>query len=61
MDVQRTQHTSTAGAVRRPQVGEVGEQIAVGTDAIPCHLPVCENPQEGIDRVVGERAAIARE
>ena len=44
--------------MRRPQVGELGEQIAVGPHPILRHLPICEDSKEGIDGVVGERPAI---
>ena len=32
-----------SGVVRRPQVGERGEQIAVGSYLILRHLPICED------------------
>ena len=44
----------------RPQIGEVGKQIDVGPDLVACHLPVCEDCQEGVGGIVGERTAIAR-
>jgi len=50
-----------SGVVRRPKVGERGEQIAVGSYLILRHFPVCEDSQEGIDGVVSERPAIVRE
>jgi hypothetical protein len=50
-----------SGIVRRPEVGELGKQIAVGPYLVPRHFPVCEDSQEGITGVVGERPAIARE
>ena len=52
--------TAPSGIVRRPQVGELGKQIAVRPYLVPCHPPVCEDSQEGISGVVGERPAIAR-
>ena len=47
--------------VRRPQVGELGEQIAVRTYFIPGHLSVCEDGQNDISGVVGECPATVRE
>jgi luciferase-like monooxygenase len=44
-----------SGVVRRPKVGERGEQIAVGSYLVLRHFPVCEDSQEGIDGVVSER------
>src|SRR6266404_5656006 len=51
----------TSGIVRWPEVGKLGKQIAVGPHLVLCHLPVCEDSQEGVSSVVGERPAIARE
>jgi hypothetical protein len=31
-----------SGFVRRPQVGKLGEQIAMGPTFIPSHLSICE-------------------
>src|SRR6476646_5403638 len=47
--------------MRRPEVGEFGEDIAVGPYVVPRHLPVCEDSQEGISGIVRECPAIARE
>ena len=47
--------------MRRPQVGELIKQIAVGPYFVPRHLPVCEDSQEGIGGIVGECPAIGRE
>jgi hypothetical protein len=44
-----------------PQIGELGKQIDVGPDLVPGHLPVCEDCQEGVGDIVGQRSAIARE
>src|SRR6266849_1604204 len=41
-----------SGVVRRPQVGELGQQIAVGPYLILGHLPIGEQSQEGIQ--IGE-------
>ena len=49
------------GVVRRPQVGELNKQIAVGPHSVPRHLPVCEDSQEGIGGIVGECPAIGWE
>ena len=48
------------GGVRRPEVREIGEQIAVGANAVRRHLPVREDREEVVLDVVGERAAILR-
>jgi hypothetical protein len=48
------------GIVRRPQIGELGKQIDVGPYLVPGHLPICEDCQEGVGGIVGERSAIAR-
>src|SRR6266481_2202812 len=47
--------------VRRAQVGELGEQIAVWPNLISCHLPVREDTEEDIGDVVVECPAIVRE
>jgi hypothetical protein len=47
--------------VRRSQVRELGEQIAVGPYFILRDLPIREDSQEGILDVVGECPAIGRE
>src|SRR5260370_14401778 len=47
--------------VRRAQVGELGEQIAVWPNPISCHLPVREDTEEDIGDVVVEYPAIVRE
>jgi hypothetical protein len=47
--------------VRRPKIRELAEQIAVWTDFVSCHLPVCENREEDIDGIVSECSAIVRE
>ena len=52
-------HAQPSDVVRRSQVGELGEQIAVRSYLILRHLPICEDSKEGIDGVVGERPAIA--
>src|ERR1700730_276238 len=52
--------TTSSLIVRRPQIGELGKQIAVGPDLVPGHLAVREDRQEGVGRIVGERTAIAR-
>src|SRR5258708_37046747 len=44
----------------RTQIGELGKQIDVGPNLVPSHLPVCEDCQEGIGGIVGERTAIPR-
>ena len=49
-----------SGIVRRPQVWELGKQIAVGLDFVP-HLPVCDDSQEDITGIVSECPTIARE
>src|SRR5262249_34883550 len=49
------------GIVRRPQVGKPGKQIAMRPYLVFRHLPVCEDSQEGVTGVVGERPAIVRE
>src|SRR5882757_9838287 len=49
------------GGVRRPQVGELDKQIAVGRYLLSRHPPVREDSQENITDVVGECPAIARE
>ena len=46
--------------MRRPQIGKLGNQIAVWPYLVACHLPVCEDSQEEVRDVVGERPAIAR-
>jgi len=46
--------------VRRPQVGKLGEQIAVRTYPIPRDFPIRDYSQEGIGDVIGGFAAIAR-
>jgi hypothetical protein len=46
-------------SVRRTQVRENGQQIVVGTDVVPRHLPICENWEEDINDVVRERPAVA--
>jgi hypothetical protein len=56
-----TSNLQPSGIVWRPQVGELGKQIAVGLYLVPHHPPVCEDSQEGISGVVGERPAIAGE
>ena len=48
------------GGVRRPEVRELGEQIAVGANAVRRHLPVRKDRKEVVLDVVGERAAILR-
>ena len=48
------------GIVRRSQVGELGKQIAMGLYLVPGHPSVCEDSQEGISGVVGERPTIVR-
>jgi hypothetical protein len=45
--------------VRRPQVGELGEQIAVSPYLVIRHLPVCGDSQEDVTGVVAECPAIA--
>ena len=45
----------------RPEVRELGKQIAMGACLVPRYLPVCEDSHEGIAGVVGECAAIAWE
>ena len=50
-----------SGIMRRPQVGELIKQIAVGPYFVPRHLPVCEDSQEGIGGIVGECPAIGWE
>ena len=52
--------TRERNRVRRPQVRELGEQIAVGPYFILRDLPIREDSQEGILDVVGECPAIAR-
>ena len=47
--------------MRRPQVGELGEQITMRPDLIRGHLPICEDGKEGILDVVGECPAIVGE
>jgi hypothetical protein len=47
--------------VRRPEVGELNKQIAVGPYSVPRHLPVCEDNQEGISGIVGKCPAIGWE
>src|SRR5260370_35705305 len=51
---------SRSGTVRRSQIGELRKQIAVGPNRVPGHLPVCEDCQESVAGIVGERPAIAR-
>ena len=46
--------------VRRPEVREFVEQIAVRPNLISCHLPVCEDREENVDNIVGECPAIVR-
>jgi hypothetical protein len=50
-----------SGFVGRPEIGELGEQIVVGAYPVLRHLPICEDSQEVILDVVGERPAIFRE
>ena len=52
---------SRSDIVGVPQIGELGKQIDVGPDLVPGHLPVCEDCQEGVGGIVGQRPAIARE
>jgi hypothetical protein len=47
--------------VRRPQIGELAEQIAVRTHFVSRYLPICEDRKEDIDGVVSECSAIVRE
>ena len=44
--------------VRRPQIGKLGKQIDVGLNSVLGHLPVCEDRQKSIARVVGECPSI---
>ena len=53
--------TTRSGIMRRPQVGELNKQIAVGPYSVARHLPICEDSQEGISGIVGECPAIAGE
>ena len=46
------------GGVRRPEVREIGKQIAVWANAVRRHLPVREDREEVVLDVVGEHAAI---
>jgi hypothetical protein len=46
--------------VRRAEVRELGEEIAVRPYAIPLHLPVREDREEAIHDVVAECAAAGR-
>ena len=55
---QKRLRLAVSGIVRRSQVGELGKQIAVGLYLVPGHPSVCEDGQEGISGVVGERPAI---
>src|ERR1700722_2636911 len=71
MMISRTRRLAKLGGVRRsclawqrnvvgrPQIRELGEQIDVGSNLVPCHLPVCENRQEGVGGVVGKRTAVS--
>src|SRR3954469_5787086 len=45
--------------VRRPEVGKLGEQIAVRTYPIPRHFPIRDYSQESIGGIVGGFAAVA--
>ena len=53
----RTPGTSSC-VVRRPYVGEFGEQIAVGPYLVLRHLPICHDANERIEGIVGKCAAI---
>lgn len=46
--------------VWRPEVREVVEQIAMRSDTISCHLPICVNGEEDVDNIVAECPAIVR-
>ena len=46
--------------VRRPQVWEFCEQIAVRANFISRHFPIGEDREENVDNVVGERPAVVR-
>jgi hypothetical protein len=47
--------------MRRPEVGELREQIPVRPDHGLRHLPVREDSQEGAIGIIGERPSVARE
>ena len=47
--------------MRRPEIGKLGQQIAVRTCLIPRYLSVGEDSQEGVGDIVGECPAIVRE
>jgi hypothetical protein len=51
---------SPRGPVRRPQIWELSEKIAVGSYAVRRHLSICEDGEEVIENVVRERPAIVR-
>jgi hypothetical protein len=57
---QRCPSTRRSGIVRRSQIGELDKQIDVGLYLVRCHLPVCEDCEESVAGIVGERPAIAR-
>jgi hypothetical protein len=46
--------------MRRPQVRELVQQIAVRPNIISCHSAVRVDRQENIDNIVGKRPAIMR-
>src|SRR5206468_5170810 len=52
--------TRRGHTVRRPEIGELGKQIIVGFYSVLGHLPVCEDRQKSIARVVGECPSIGR-
>src|SRR5215472_2143042 len=56
----RTRVSFVLTIVRRPQVRELVQQIAVRPNLVFCHLAVCVDRQEDIDNIVGEFPAIVR-
>ena len=52
---------SASDMVRRPEVRELGQQIAVRSYFVSGHLAIGEGRQEGIDGVVGECTPTRRE
>jgi hypothetical protein len=46
--------------VRWSKIGELGEQIAVGSHPVRRHLAICDDDEEAIEDVVGKCPAVAR-